>query len=304
VRLFASVFPYDRWGSWEELVEAVRDAEAAGLDAVALPDHVVMPTRPDGPPPPVVWPDPLVLATHLAAHTHRIRLLFHALVIPYRHPVTTAKALATLDVLSGGRVTIVAGTGWLRREFAALGIDFDRRGETTDRALRLMLALWTAPEGRADAALGMPGIVFLPTGLQRPHIPLWIGGSGRRPLRRVLDVGDGWAPMTGTLATLAPTIAELRAAAVEAGRDPTSLAVAHTVRVGPPDPVTASASRHAAADAREPDHVAAPKALPAFAEQAEAAGVTDLGIAFAWRNAEDWMSTVRRCLSALRHQRE
>lgn len=302
MRFFASVFPYDRWGSWEELVDAVRDAEAAGLDAVALPDHVVMPTRPDRPSPPVVWPDPVVLATHLAAHTQRIRLLFHALVIPYRHPVTTAKALATLDVLSGGRITVVAGTGWLRREFAALGIDFDRRGETTDRALRLMRGLWTAPGGRADAVLGIPGVVFLPTGLQRPHIPLWVGGTGRRPLRRVVEIGDGWAPMTGTVGSLAPTIAALRSAVAEVGRDPLSLAVAHTVRVGPADPLAASGSRHAAPGPVEPDHVAAPDDLPPFVEHADTAGITDLGIAFAWRDAEGWTSMLRRCLATLRRQ--
>lgn len=299
MRLFASIFPYDRWPSWEALADAVGAAEAAGLDAVALPDHLIMPTRANRPTPPVVWPEVTVLAAYLAARTSRIRLLLHALVIPYRHPVVTAKALATLDVLSGGRVTLVAGTGWLRHEFAALGVDYQRRGTLTDDALQLIHALWTSPEGEVGTVLGIPTATFAPQCRQRPHLPLWIGGSGPRPLRRVLDIGDGWAPMATNMAAIGPAVEWLHRELVRHGRDPHRLAVAHTVRVGAVDPEAITTGRHAAAAATTPDHADQPQQLPALARAAAAVGITDLGLAVTWTTPDDWVEAVARCTAVM-----
>ncbi|HYB81568.1 MAG TPA: LLM class flavin-dependent oxidoreductase, partial [Mycobacterium sp.] len=145
LRVSVPLFPYDRWGGVEPMLEAISHADRLGYFAVAFPEHLVMPVT-KATPVSVVWYDNFVLAATLAATTSHIRLLFHACVVPYRHPVELAKLVATLDVVSNGRVGLLAGTGWMRREFAILGIPFEERGPRTDDALKAMKALWTQPQ--------------------------------------------------------------------------------------------------------------------------------------------------------------
>ena len=302
MRFICPLFPYDRWGGVETLTEAVRLAERLGYDAVGLPEHVVMPLREGVDPVSVMWYDNFVLAAHLAARTSRIRLVFHALVIPYRPPVQTAKQLATLDVVSGGRITVVAGSGWMRREFTVLGVAFDERGDITDENLRAMRELWTssAPSFHGSR-VAFENIAFAPRCVQSPHIPLWIGGSGPRPMRRLVELGDGWAPMTGTLADIESQVIRLREALQAAGRDPARLDVLHSLRAGPPDAAATTASAHAtrgaALDPEASEVASSPEQLRDLAGRSAAAGITDLAVSFAWaspaEHAErlEWFAT-------------
>ena len=135
--------------------------------------------------------------TYLATVTRRIRVGPSVLVIPYRNPVFTARALATADYLSGGRVILGAGIGWWREEFEALGVPFEDRAARTVEALRLMREIWTRPRvefaGRFWQVREAGGV--RPQPVQRPHIPIWIGGHSDAALRRVVEIADGWHPL-------------------------------------------------------------------------------------------------------------
>ena len=150
------------------------------------------PLGPDEP-----WLEALTAVTYLATVTRRIRVGPSVLVIPYRNPVFTARALATADYLSGGRVILGAGIGWWREEFAALGVPFEDRAARTVEALRLMREIWTKPRvefaGRYWQVREAGGV--RPQPVQRPHIPIWIGGHSDAALRRVVEVADGWHPL-------------------------------------------------------------------------------------------------------------
>ena len=223
----------------EGLAAFVRAAEEAGFDAVAFTEH---------PAPSLKWLqaggheslDPLTALAFAAAVTSRIRLMTYLLVMPYRNPLLTAKMVATVDLLSKGRLTVGAGGGYLRSEFFALGVDFDDRGALFDEALDVLRELWTGEsltfEGRHFTARGQ---VSAPGPVQRPHPPIWIGGNGRNARRRVARVGQGWMPLLvgeevaattrmpalSTPAELAVAVDELRGMLAEAGRDPASVRI-------------------------------------------------------------------------------
>jgi probable F420-dependent oxidoreductase len=220
-------------------------AEALGYDSVFVTDRMLIPvasrTRypysatgafPLGPDEP--WLEALTALTHLATVTRRIRVGTSVLVIPYRNPVFTARALATADYLSGGRVILGAGIGWWREEFEALGVPFEDRAARTVEALRLMREIWTKPrvtfEGRFWRIPEAGGV--RPQPAQRDGIPIWIGGHGDAALRRVVEVADGWHPLglrppvtlhPAELGARARRLAELAAAA---GRDPAGIVIA------------------------------------------------------------------------------
>jgi len=180
--------------SGEAVAELSRAAEACGFDACFVTEHPFPPDR---------WMqagghhalDPFVALSFAAAATRRILLQTHVLVLPYRNPFLTAKAAASLDVLSGGRLILGVAAGYLKGEFRALGVDPAERNELCDEALRAMKAAWTEDgvcfEGRH---FGARGNSMRPRPAQRPHPPLWIGGNSRRAIRRAVEHGDGWAP--------------------------------------------------------------------------------------------------------------
>jgi probable F420-dependent oxidoreductase len=213
--------------------------EDAGIDAVAFTEH---------PAPSTKWLqagghaslDPLTALAFCAASTSRIRLMTYLLVLPFRNPLLCAKQVATADVLSGGRVTLVTGTGYLRSEFAALGVDFEERNELFDEALAVLRSVWAgdsfALEGRHFNAIGQASV---PAPVQTPHPPIWVGGNSRIARGRVARSGEGWAPLiigaeqsktTRTPAIeniedLRAAIADLRRLTEEAGRDPAGIDV-------------------------------------------------------------------------------
>jgi probable F420-dependent oxidoreductase len=174
------------------LTRFAQTAEAAGFDGIGFTDH---------PAPTHRWLqagghdalDPFAALAFVAAVTDRMRLIPNICVLPYRNPFVVAKSVATIDALSGGRFTLAAGTGYLRGEFKALGVDPDERNELFDEALEVMRAVWQrddiAYEGRRFTAVGQ-------TANPKPagRVPLWIGGNSARARQRVADAGDGWNP--------------------------------------------------------------------------------------------------------------
>src|SRR5438477_4463090 len=131
--------------------------------------------------------DQLSLMAFVAGRTRSLRLVTSVMILPHRNPVVTAKMLATIDVLSRGRVTVGVGVGWLREEFQALGApDFDRRGAVSDEYIRIFKTLWTkSPASFAGEFYRFDDIQFMPAPVQKPHPPIWIGGHSRAALRRV-----------------------------------------------------------------------------------------------------------------------
>lgn len=170
-----------------------RAAEDAGFDAVHVSEHPVPPSRPErgG----HHTPDPVVLLTAVAALTTSLRLLTHVLVLPYRNPFLAAKAAATLDQLSGGRLILGVAAGYLQPEFEALGVPFDERNERLDESIDVLRAIWRGEaitwNGRHFRA---DDVQALPPPVQQPHLPIWVGGNSKRAVRRSVERGDGWVP--------------------------------------------------------------------------------------------------------------
>ncbi len=196
----------------DTLLAGARAAEAAGLDEVWVVDHVAIPPD-DSEGSGGRYLDPLTALAWLAGATARIGLGTAVLVVPYRPALPTAKAIATLQELSGGRLALGVGTGWMAPEFRALGVARARRGRITDETLAQWRA-WFADE-RAQAN-GQP-FLFLP---RPPRPPIFVGGQPPHALERALRLGDGWMPMGADPEKLRPHAERLRALAQERGRAP------------------------------------------------------------------------------------
>jgi len=170
--------------------------------------------------------EPLAALNFLAGCTQKIRLGTHVLILPYRNPVLTAKMLSTLDVLSGGRLILGAGVGWMEEEFQALGLDtYAQRGAVTDEYIQLFKELWTKDDPVFQGEhYQLSGTGFMPKPVQKPHPPIWIGGHTNPAIRRAAKYGDGWMPIglrpPAILEPeeLAEKITRLRRLTVRAGR--------------------------------------------------------------------------------------
>jgi probable F420-dependent oxidoreductase len=176
---------------------------------------------------------------YVAAKTERIRLVAAVLVVPHRPAVLAAKMLATLDVLSGGRLVVGIGAGWLKTEFdAVVTTPFPDRGAVTDEYIDAFRVLWTEASPKFDGRYTrFDGIVLEPKPVQRPHPPIWVGGEGPAALRRAARVGDAWYPigsnnahLLDSLPRLEAGIARLHKAVAAQGRDPKSVGVAFRVK--------------------------------------------------------------------------
>jgi probable F420-dependent oxidoreductase len=222
--------------------------EALGFASVMIADHLVFPVEIASRYPYTVsgeFPgggdalDQLALMAFVAGRTRSLRLVTSVMILPHRNPVLTAKMLATIDVVSRGRVTVGVGVGWLREEFEALGArDFDRRGAVSDEYIRIFKTLWTqTPASFEGTFYRFAALRCLPQPVQKPHPPIWIGGHSPAALRRVARHGDGWHPVGGTAAVpLRP--AEFRASLDELyrltekeGRDPSRLTISYKAPV-------------------------------------------------------------------------
>ena len=226
----------------EALEAIVQRGEALGFHSVMIADHVVFPTAIASKYPYTVsgaFPgggdalEQLTLMAFVAGRTRTLRLVTSVMILPYRNPVLTAKMLATIDVLSRGRVTVGVGVGWLREEFEALDApDFERRGAASDEYIRIFKTLWTQDPASFDGEFyRFDALRCVPHPVQKPHPPIWIGGHSAPALRRAARYGDGWHPVGANPAVpLRPS--ELRASLDQlfrlteaAGRNPSALTI-------------------------------------------------------------------------------
>jgi probable F420-dependent oxidoreductase len=220
---------------------AVR-AEQLGYDSVWVSDHVVVPHANVVNFGETIF-DPLVTLGVLAGATSRVRLGTTVLIVPYRNAVVTAKMVSSLDALSGGRVVLGVGAGWVAAESAMLGVPFAERGAMTDEFLAAMRELWTAREPSFTGTYTrFTGLVFEPKPVQTPHPPIWVGGHSRAALRRTVDVGAAWHPINRAPAELRAGRAEIARLSQARGRPvPPALTLRNDVRVlGPGQSAPAS----------------------------------------------------------------
>jgi probable F420-dependent oxidoreductase len=212
----------------DDLAALVGRAEELGFASVMIADHIVFPAEIASKYPYTVtgaFPgqgdalEQLTLMSFIAAKTERLRLVSSVMVLPHRNPVFTAKVLATIDVLSKGRVTVGVGVGWMREEFEALQTaPFERRGAVSDEYIEIFKKLWTQdPAEHEGEFYRFKAVHSEPKPVQKPHPPIWIGGHSRPALRRVARHGDGWHPV-GAIAAVPLTPAELAASLDELKR--------------------------------------------------------------------------------------
>jgi probable F420-dependent oxidoreductase len=208
-----------------------RLAEAAGFDSLIAVDHVVIPDDYGSIYPysatgrlpgnrATAYPDPLIWMAFAAAATTRLRLMTGVIILPQRHPLVLAKQVATLDHMSGGRIELGIGVGWLREEFAALGVPFERRGQRADEYLAAMRALWRE-DGASFAGefVAFERVSCNPKPVAR-RVPIIVGGHSEAAARRAGRLGDGFFPSIGAQVDTLPLLDVVRRAAEAAGRDP------------------------------------------------------------------------------------
>ena len=238
--------------------------------------------------------DPLTTLAFLAGRVDGPRLGISVLIIPYRNPIVTAKMLVTLDVLSGGRVILGAGTGWMPEEFAALQASYADRGRVTDEYLDIFKELCTAEKPTFDGQhYQISNLGFYPKPIQKPHPPIWVGGYSKAALRRAARVGDGWHPSNIDPATLADKVNVLHGLCAEAGRDPARLEISTRVNnvafgdsgdtVGRPAPLSGTAQN-----------------IIDTIRRYEDAGVSHIVLGIRGRESEEMIRTIRRFVDEVR----
>ncbi len=226
-----------------DLVRFAQQAERLGFYCITVADHVIVPNNLTVPYPYTVdgkYPgtgyhlETLTTMAFLAGATQRIRFITSVMIAPYRNPIITAKMLASLDVLSHGRVIVGLGVGWMKEEFDNLGAPpFAERGRVTDEYIKAFRELWTSenPSFRGKYC-NFSDIVFLPKPVQKPAIPIWIGGHSRQAIRRAGQLGDGWHPIGGVPTIplepedMTKSLELLAGYAEKAGRNPKNIRVA------------------------------------------------------------------------------
>ncbi|MGH7048584.1 MAG: LLM class F420-dependent oxidoreductase [Stellaceae bacterium] len=233
----------------ENLARIVVAGEAAGYDYATISDHVVIPRDIEARYPysdTGEFPgrsrgdrhEQLTALAYVAGKTSRLRLVTSVTVVPHRPAVLLAKMLATIDVLSGGRLTFGIGAGWMKEEFAALGVPpFPERGAVTDEYLLACRELWTRDDPHFDGKyVKFADVLFEPKPVQKPHPPIWVGGESGPALRRTARLGDGWYPIgtnpqhrLDSMKRFAAAVERLRRLVREAGRDPAAVTLAYRI---------------------------------------------------------------------------
>jgi len=234
----------------ETVIRIAQQGEALGYDYLTLTDHIVLPNmRVPGYPysesgeffgeAPERRLEQLAAAAFVAAKTTRIRLVLAVMVVPHRPAVLAAKMLSTIDALSGGRLVVGIGAGWLQAEFdAVVATPFAERGRVTDQYIAAFKELWTKEAPRVDGNwVNFDQLMFEPKPAQKPHPPIWVGGESGPSLRRAARLGDAWYPIGSNNKHLLDSVPRYRAGVerlrrltAEAGRDPTSVGLTYRVK--------------------------------------------------------------------------
>lgn len=198
-----------------DLAAILEAGERLGFASVMVADHVILPTRIESAYPYTVKGnfvsesecfEQLATMSFVAGRTEKLRIVSSVMIVPHRNPVFNAKALATIDVLSGGRLTVGIGVGWMEEEFKALHTaDFKHRGAVTDEYVDIFRKLWTGkPVAYQGKFYSFDEVISHPKPVQNPGPPIWIGGHSNPALRRVARLGDGWHPVGATAASPLP----------------------------------------------------------------------------------------------------
>lgn len=294
---------YGRLAIRDNLILVAREAEARGLDSVFVSDHVALPFDPKTPyegsrtgvfpvPPTDAFLEPLAVLALVAAVTERVKLGTTVLVLPHRHPVLAAKTLATLDSLSGGRVIVGVGVGWLRDEIELFGVPYARRGAWSDEALGVMKRCWADERSKHTGEFfRFADVGCYPKPVQEPYPPLWIGGNSPPAYRRVARFGDGFHAAWSTPEVMRGQIREVWKSCGEVGRLGTDLTFSVRAGYG----IREQPSSHAAASLVGP---------PAFiAEQIRRyadVGVSHIVLEAPVRDLEQHLSLLRRFTEDIR----
>lgn len=229
-------------GSWKPMLEKARAADAAGIDRVVVSDHVCygenleaysrpelggseggkQPTGPDG-----HWLEPITVLSVVAGQTERLRLGTNILLAALRRPLVLAKTLATLDVLSEGRLDIGVGVGWQKEEYDAAGLSFDDRGRQLDHTLEVCQTLWRNTRAQySSPELTFENIHQMPKPRQAGGVPIWVSGTvNQRVIRRLATFGSAWIPWGPSASDLATSIPQIKAGLEKAGYDAANLQV-------------------------------------------------------------------------------
>ena len=230
----------------EQLTKLVVEGEAMGFDYATFSDHVVIPTDiaakypysntgefPAGAR--AERHEQLIEMAFVAAKTKKLQLVSSVMVVPHRPAVLTAKMLSTIDVLSGGRLVLGIGAGWMKEEFEAIAAaPIAERGKVTDEYIKAFIELWSNPKPRfAGKHVRFDNILLEPKPVQKPHPPIWVGGESGPALRRTAQLGDAWYPIgtnpanpLDSLARFKAQVARLRKMTEEAGRKPDAVGLA------------------------------------------------------------------------------
>ena len=227
----------------ESLGAIAKAGEQLGFDALLKSDHILVPRNIASPYPYTEggeYPgsplgesmEQITVLAYIAGQTSKIRLVTSVMIVPNRNPLIAAKSLATLDVLSGGRLVIGMGVGWMKEEFQTLGLPpFEERGAVTDEYIRAFKVLWTEDNPSFHGKyVSFENIHFLPKPVQKPHPPIWVGGESRPAMRRTAEFANGWCPLGSNRAFPMSTAGELKAGlerlaqyARRFGRDPSDI---------------------------------------------------------------------------------
>jgi len=232
--VFANAGP---WGLPDNAAALGEAAEEFGIESLWTVEHVVVPKgyqsaypysssgrMPGGEDAPI--PDPLVWLAYVAARTTTVRLCTGVIILPQRNPLLLAKEVATLDVMSGGRVTLGVGVGWLEEEFDALGVPFAERAARTDDIIEALRAAWTQdPASHESEFQPFKDVHVRPAPVQSGGVPIVVGGHSPAAARRAGRLGDGFFPARGDLDALPGLLREMRDTAAAHGRDPDSIEV-------------------------------------------------------------------------------
>jgi probable F420-dependent oxidoreductase len=234
--------------------------------------------------------DPFVLLSLLAAVTTKLRLQTGILVLPYRNPFITARAVATLDVFSGGRVTLGLGAGYLKGEYYALGVDFERRNDIEDEYIKALKAAWCNDEfSFQGTGYEARGNRILPRPVQKPHPPLLIGGNSHRAIRRAVELGDAWYPFF----TAGPVSATARTTAMTNESDlieSMRYLREHSATIGrerPPEVILSSLT--------SPGEKLPPAALIERIGRYKDLGITGAALHIDGKTRAEWCDNVERC---------